>query len=106
MRVMGAAVKGAAIRPGSASRSQRKRAARIFFRLRRDVQAIARWRSRGTLGSLRNPAEGNDGADDGTFAETFQFGFSVNVGNAAPHTGQADYGWRLAADEVLHRGFG
>src|SRR5260370_42575881 len=98
--------KRAAIRPGSGGRSQRKRAARIFSWLRRDVQTIGGWRSRGNLGGLRNSCEGNDGSDDGTFAGTLQFEFSVNVGNTAPHAGQADSGWRFAAAEVLQRGFG
>src|SRR6267154_5202624 len=79
--VMDAAAKRAAIRPGSGGRSQRKRAARIFFWLRRDAQTVGRWRSRGNLGGLRNSCQGNDGADDGTCADTFQFEFSVNVGN-------------------------
>src|SRR5258708_37866242 len=98
--------KRAAIRPGSGGRSQRKRAARIFFWLGRDVQTSGRWRSRGNLGGLRNSCEGNDGANDGTLASAFEFEFSVNVGNTAPHAGQADSGWRFAAAEVLQRGFG
>src|SRR6267154_4847031 len=103
---MDAAAKRAAIRPGSGGRRQRKRAARIFFWLRRDAQTIGGWRSRGNLGGLQNSCEGNDGADDGTFAGTLQFEFSVNIGNSAPHAGQADSGWRFAAAEVLQRGFG
>src|SRR5229473_2079309 len=106
MSVMDAAAKKGSYRPGSGGRSQRKRAARIFFWLSRDVQTIGGWRSRGSLGGLRNSCEGNDGSDDGTFAGTLQFEFSVNVGNTAPHAGQADSGWRFAAAEVLQRGFG
>src|SRR5260370_8834456 len=67
---------------------------------------MGRWRSRGSPGGLRNSCEGNDGANDGTLASTFQFEFSVNVGNPAPHAGQADSGWRFPAAEVLQRGFG
>src|SRR5258708_32920623 len=98
--------KRAAIRPGSGGRSQRKRAARIFFWLRRDVQTVGRWRSRGNLGGPRNSCKGNDGANDGTVASTFEFEFSVNVGDTAAHAGQADSGGRFTAAEVLQRGFG
>src|SRR4029077_9092297 len=74
---------------GLGSRGQRKRAARILFWLRRDVQTVGRWRSRGNLGGLRNSCAGNDGANDGTVASTFEFEFSVNVGHTAAHAGQA-----------------